>query len=138
MASDLRIQEHLDQWGHNRAFLQEIPPKYPDWMVTSGLYIAIHAIEALLTADGAKERSRHQDRLQILQAEKRYEQIYKHFHLRRRGRAAHATKYCDPRRSMLRPGRRHVTTNVFPLTMKFVAALGSWKMLAGSRRARSV
>ncbi len=34
-----------------------------------------------MTADRAKARSRHQDRLQILQAEQRYEKIYESFHV---------------------------------------------------------
>jgi len=74
-----RIQEHLAQWQHNRDFVQAIDPKYPDWIVTVALYLALHAVEALLTADGAKPRSRHQDRLQILQSEQRYQKIYESF-----------------------------------------------------------
>jgi hypothetical protein len=73
------IEEHLAQWRHNRAFLEDISPTFPDWMVTASLYLAIHAIEALLTADRAKARSRHQDRLEILQSERRYEHIYENF-----------------------------------------------------------
>ena len=92
-----RIAEHLAQWEHNRAYLQSIPAEYPDWQVTACLYVTIHAIEALLTADGAKARSRHQDRLQILQAEKRYERIYEAFHVLYN--LAHVTRYSA------RPGR---------------------------------
>lgn len=60
-------------------------------MVTAALYLALHAVEALLTADGAKARSRHQDRLQILQSEKRYEHIYRSFHVLYN--LAHVTRY---------------------------------------------
>jgi hypothetical protein len=75
------VQEHLVQWEHNRKFLQTIDPAYPDWIVTAALYSMLHLVEALLTADKAKARSRHQDRLQILHAEQRYEKIYESFHV---------------------------------------------------------
>lgn len=74
-----RIEEHLDQWKHNRDFLATIPTKFSDWIVTVCLYSALHAIEALLTADGVKARNRHQDRLEILQSEHRYQKIYQNF-----------------------------------------------------------
>jgi len=73
------VQDHLAQWKHNRDFLQDISPAFPDWMVNASLYLSIHAIEALLTADGTKARSRHQDRFEILQSEKRYEHIHENF-----------------------------------------------------------
>lgn len=76
-----RIQEHLDQWAHNRAFIQTVEADFPDWLVTAALYAALHAIEAILTADGAKPRSRHQDRFEILQSEQRYQKIYECFHV---------------------------------------------------------
>ena len=60
-------------------------------MVTASLYLAIHAVEALLTADGAKARSRHQDRLEILQCEKLYERIYRSY--RQLYDLAHVTRY---------------------------------------------
>ncbi len=74
-----RIAEHLAQWKHNRDFVQTIEARYPDWIVTASLYLALHAVEALLTADGARPRSRHQDRLEILQSEQRYQKIYESF-----------------------------------------------------------
>jgi hypothetical protein len=86
-----RIDEHLEQWQHNRKFLQDISPEFPDWIVTASLYVAIHAVEALLTADGAKARSRHQDRLEILQSEPRYQRIYQSFHVLYN--LAHVTRY---------------------------------------------
>lgn len=85
------VQDHLAQWHHNRAFLQTIPRQFPDWMVTASLYLAIHAIEALLTADRAKSRSRHQDRLAILQSEQRYQKIYECFRVLYD--LAHVTRY---------------------------------------------
>lgn len=58
-----------------------IQPDFSDWVVTVCFYAALHAIEALLTADDAKARNRHQDRLQILQSEQRYQKIYQNFHV---------------------------------------------------------
>ena len=86
-----RIQDHLTQWAHNRSFVQTVESDYPDWMVTASLYVAIHAVEALLTADGAKSRSRHQDRLEILQSEQRYQKIYESFKILYD--LAHVTRY---------------------------------------------
>jgi hypothetical protein len=86
-----RIEEHLQQWQHNRAFLPQISLRFRDWIVTAALYLAIHAIEAVLTADGARARSRHRDRLEILQREKRYERINKSFHVLYN--LAHVTRY---------------------------------------------
>ena len=85
------FEDHLKQWAHNREFLQSVSLKYPDWIVTATLYTALHAVEALLTADKAKERSRHQDRFEILQGEKRYESIYNSYHVLYD--LAHVTRY---------------------------------------------
>jgi hypothetical protein len=75
------IPEHLAQWRHNRRFVASIEPEYPDWAVTACFYLAIHAVEALLTADGARPRCAHQDRLRILPSEQRYEKISRSFHV---------------------------------------------------------
>lgn len=91
------ITAHLAQWEHNRNFIQEIPYEFSDWVVTATLYAAMHAIEALLTADAAKSRSRHQDRFEILQSEQRYQNIYVNYHVLYN--LAHVTRYsADPRR----------------------------------------
>ena len=49
-----RLHDHRDRWLHNRAFMATLPDEYPDWMVTASFYSAIHAIGALLAADGAE------------------------------------------------------------------------------------
>lgn len=85
------IQEHLGQWQHNRKFIATIDPEFPDWMVTVTFYAAMHLVEALLTADGAKDRSRHQDRFQILQHEQRYQKVYESYHVLYD--LAHVTRY---------------------------------------------
>jgi len=91
------VDHHLKQWAHNREFLQSIPLKFRDWIVAVSLYTALHAIEALLTADGAKRRCRHQDRFEILQGAQRYESIYKSYKVLYD--IAHTTRYsADPDR----------------------------------------
>jgi hypothetical protein len=85
------VDEHIAQWNHNRKFLQDISPEFPDWIITAALYPSVHAVEALLTADGARQRSSHKDRLQILQSEKRYEKIYRSFRIVHD--LAHVTRY---------------------------------------------
>jgi hypothetical protein len=86
-----KIDEHLTQWAHNRKFIETIPPEFYDWAVTATLYTAMHAVEALLTADGARDRSSHQDRFRVLQSAQRYDQVYKHYRVLYD--LAHVTRY---------------------------------------------
>lgn len=86
-----QVTEHLAQWRHNRQFVSSLGAEYPDWAVTACFYLAIHAVEALLTADGARPRCAHQDRLRILQSEQRYEKISRSFHVLYD--LAHGTRY---------------------------------------------
>ncbi len=99
-AADAKAQQisaHVDQWKHNRKFISVIPPEFSDWIVTAALYTTLHVVEALLCADEAKIRSRHQDRFAILQAERRYEKIYKCFDTLYQ--LAHVTRYsANPKR----------------------------------------
>jgi hypothetical protein len=85
------VQEHLTQWAHNRRFLQRVEPAFSDWIVTAALYTALHAIEALFTADGTRSRSSHKDRLLILQSANRYDLIYRKFRVLYD--LAHVTRY---------------------------------------------
>lgn len=45
------IQSHIVQWKHNRGFLLTISANYPDWVVTASFYVALHAVDALLSFD---------------------------------------------------------------------------------------
>jgi hypothetical protein len=49
-------QSHIQQWLHNRRFLAQIPPDYPDWQVTVAFYAALHSIDALLAFDKVIDR----------------------------------------------------------------------------------
>lgn len=89
------VDEHLSQWQHNRDFVQAIDPAYADWIITGSLYLSLHAVEALLTADQARPRSSHTDRLRILQSEQRYLKIYQSFRLLYD--LAHVTRYSAQR-----------------------------------------
>ncbi len=111
-----KIEEHLDQWQHNRAFIQTVEPAYADWIVTAALYLTLHAVEALLTADQAKPRSSHRDRLIILQGEQRYLKIYQAFRLLYD--LAHVTRYSAQRHRWISADqveRRVIRDLVYPI-----------------------
>ena len=123
-----RIDEHLDQWQHNREFLQTIQAEYSDWIVTGALYLSLHAIETLLTADRANPRSSHKDRLIILQSEQRYLKIYRPF--RSLYDLAHVTRYSAQRSRWLPAGQveqRVIRDLVYPIETSVR------KLLAASR-----
>ena len=111
-----KVDEHLSQWEHNRAFVQAIDPAYADWIVTASLYLSSHAVEALLTADRAKPRSSHKDRLEILRGEQRYLNIYQAFRLLYE--LAHVTRYSAQRGRWLpadQVGHKVVRDLVYPI-----------------------
>lgn len=59
-------QSHIQQWKHNREFLVTIPPKYPDWIVTTAFYVALHAVDALLYHDKVRGITKHEYRNAVL------------------------------------------------------------------------
>ena len=68
----MAIQErHIAQWKHNRAFLSTILPEYPDWIVTACFYVAVHAVDALLSHDKIFPTS-HDSRNDVLVKTNRY------------------------------------------------------------------
>ncbi len=67
---------HLDQWQHNRTFLQSIEPLYPDWAVTAVFYTALHAVDALLTGDKVPGIVSHETRNRALMHTNRYAKIW--------------------------------------------------------------
>lgn len=74
-----KLQQHINQWKHNRAFLATISPNYPDWLVTVSFYVALHAIDALLVHDQTERVCSHESRMLMLSGTNRYAQIYKAF-----------------------------------------------------------
>lgn len=70
---------HLDQWQHNRRFLETISPTYPDWAVTAAFYAALHSIDHLLEHDKAQPPNSHRDRLALIRTTNRYSKIWSHF-----------------------------------------------------------
>lgn len=75
-----RIQSHIQQWTHNRAFLGTISGRYPDWRVTVSFYIALQAVDALLAHDQMGSRvTSHESRNMVLAQTNRYRQVAIHY-----------------------------------------------------------
>jgi hypothetical protein len=72
-------QQHINQWTHNRAFLQTISPEFPDWAVTASFYTALHAVTSLLVHDGNSTVTSHESRNTILAANRRYQKIWESY-----------------------------------------------------------
>lgn len=70
------IEAHIRQWMHNRRFLQTIGPEYSDWAVTTVFYTALHAIDALLTADKVDGIVSHETRNRALMKTNRYAKLW--------------------------------------------------------------
>lgn len=70
---------HIDQWKHNRGFLQTIQPPYPDWAVTVTFYTALHAVDALLAHDKVQGITSHEARNGALMRTNRYANIWKSY-----------------------------------------------------------
>jgi hypothetical protein len=66
---------HIRQWKHNREFLVAIPPEYPDWIVTVTFYVALHAVDSLLSHDNVTRVTSHDTRNEVLIHTKRYDGI---------------------------------------------------------------
>lgn len=55
------VQQHVDQWKHNRRFAKTIDRKYLYWQVTVIFYTALHVVDAALASLGVAV-SHHTDR----------------------------------------------------------------------------
>ena len=69
---------HIQQWKHNRAFLQSIRPEYHDWMIVGMFYTALHAIDTLL-ASRQDEAQDHTSRNGKLSQSKSYQKIWESY-----------------------------------------------------------
>src|ERR1035437_4117306 len=69
-----QVQDHINQWTHNRKFIETINPEYCDWIVTVTFYSALHAVDALLLDDKVTVTS-HDSRNRILSQTNRYKKI---------------------------------------------------------------
>jgi len=69
-----QVRDHINQWLHNRKFLECIAPDYTDWIVTAAFYAALHAVDALLLEDKVSVTS-HDMRNRILSQTNRYKKI---------------------------------------------------------------
>jgi hypothetical protein len=70
-------EKHINQWKHNRSFLETIRPQFPDWAVTVTFYTALHAVDALLRHDKTGRITSHSHRNETLMRTNRYARIWK-------------------------------------------------------------
>ena len=75
------INEHLKQVEHNQKFfhvLQLLSRFFPDWLVTSQFYIAVHLVDAYLATKGVHP-TQHRLRGQHLSEDKKLLPIYSEY-----------------------------------------------------------
>ena len=48
----LKVQQHIEQWKHNREFAKTIDGNYQDWQINVIFYTALHVIDAALVSLG--------------------------------------------------------------------------------------
>lgn len=75
-----KSSDHITQWKHNRSFLSQVPPKYPDWIVTVAFYTALHAVSTLLASENRKSIVTHHARSDVLMRVNRYKRIRDPYH----------------------------------------------------------
>lgn len=71
---------HLQQWRHNRSLIPAVPPSHPDWIVTVTFYTALHAVDALLSADKVPRVVDHSARNSVLGNTNKYQKIWKSYY----------------------------------------------------------
>jgi hypothetical protein len=49
-----RVEQHLQQWQHNRRFVRSIAPQFRDWQINVIFYTALHAVDAALAHLGVQ------------------------------------------------------------------------------------
>ena len=49
-----RVEQHLDQWKHNRQFAKSIGSNYRDWQINVVFYTALHVVDAALASLGVQ------------------------------------------------------------------------------------
>lgn len=49
-----KVQQHLDQWKHNRRFAKTIDGNYRDWQINVIFYTALHVVDAALASLGVR------------------------------------------------------------------------------------
>lgn len=69
------LEKHIQQWMHNRSFLSTISLKYPDWIVTVAFYVALHAVDSLLTHDKVERITNHEARNDVITRTNKYSKI---------------------------------------------------------------
>jgi hypothetical protein len=71
------VEEHEQQWQHNRELTALIPRGYPDWIVTVVFYTALHAVDSLLRFDQVPGIVDHRARNDVLARTNRYSKVWR-------------------------------------------------------------
>lgn len=63
----LKVQQHVEQWKHNREFARTINGRYRDWQINVIFYTALHLIDAALASlgVGVSEHTERNDRVRM-------------------------------------------------------------------------
>lgn len=51
-ATRKKVEQHVDQWRHNRSFARTIEGRYRDWQINVIFYTALHVVDAALASVG--------------------------------------------------------------------------------------
>lgn len=69
-----RIEQHVQQWRHNRAFAKTIDGQYRDWQINVIFYTALHVIDAALVSLGVTV-SEHSQRNDLVRTNESFAQV---------------------------------------------------------------
>lgn len=61
-----KVQQHVDQWKHNRRFAKTIDSAFRDWQINVIFYTALHAIDAALASLGVQVADHTERNQQVL------------------------------------------------------------------------
>jgi hypothetical protein len=78
-----RTSDHIALANRNQdalGFLLGEHTRFPEWITSIAFYKALHVVDAMLDNDGAPVPHDHRSRARILKSDRRYSNVYKHYH----------------------------------------------------------
>lgn len=74
------IEQHIDQWLHNRRFIATIEPDFSDWIIAATFYTALHAVDAAFSHHKLADKIvSHHTRNDVLSRNNSYQQVWKSY-----------------------------------------------------------